>query len=854
MNLHVTEHHESEAAGRGKPGSSPAVGPTGRFAYASGARPLSGYTIKRGIGHGGFGEVYFATSDAGKEVAIKLIRRNLDIELRGVTQCLNLKHPNLIALYDVRQDDEGDNWVVMELVAGESLEDVLNRHPNGLPQDEVLSWIHGISAGVAYLHDHGIVHRDLKPGNIFIDEGFVKIGDYGLSKFISCSRRSGQTGSVGTVHYMAPEIANGRYGKEIDIYALGIILYEMLTGHVPFEGESVGEILMKHLTAEPDVSGLPEPYRTIISRALAKDLQKRFTSVGEMIAMLPPPPVKHAVHFAGPAPVGAQPRAAVEFDSPKRAPREAADSTGFSLREDVRHAFNDANSGEPIARMVRQTWYDLSAWWEKQNFQAWQKLFMLVGLVFAAITTTPLWAPALGVLAVAYLVYRIVRAILIGNTLESEEQKFDRASARTAELAGLRPVYFSIRKALLWLFCSGAAMTVAAQTIESQGNFHRVLNNDDLLAVIPIGGLFVVFGFLAIKAWRGVRRLTLGPRAILPGRLYFSRRWIPWLLAGWVGGAWLIVGLDQGIGRVGDEDLPIVAGFMGIIAASAAALSAVYRAAVPMSVVEFRAPSTPRAATPTAGEAVSSSVAASPPRQSSIPAPSKSESSIRRRWNRRSERLVLNVSPRERFVQLVGSLLLSGVVCVVVALVMMILRGEKVDLSQYAWLAATSILGAWAVLVPAKIWESASGDAALRRFAMLVIGLGFGLFAFGIYNWLLIQLPYNPKMMGGFGRHFGQSFYGADGGPTSIAFLAYFGFLFVLLRWWRLADPLRATRLSIWHTAVAVFWGTILSLFWPFPQPWGLMVAATVAVSVQLAAPWISSGERGELLRKANAA
>ena len=94
----------------------------------------------------------------------------------------------------------------------------------------------------------------LKPGNIFFDEGIVKIGDYGLAKFISCSRRSGQTESVGTVHYMAPEIANGRYGREIDIYALGIILFEMLTGRVPFEGESVGEVLMKHLTAEPDLS------------------------------------------------------------------------------------------------------------------------------------------------------------------------------------------------------------------------------------------------------------------------------------------------------------------------------------------------------------------------------------------------------------------------------------------------------------------------------------------------------------------------------------------------------------------------------------------------------------------------
>ncbi|MEX2308325.1 MAG: serine/threonine-protein kinase [Pirellulales bacterium] len=258
-----------------------------KFTYASGARPLEGYTIKRGVGRGGFGEVYFATSDAGKEVALKLIRRNLDVELRGVTQCLNLKHPNLIALYDIRSDEMGDQWVVMEYVSGESLEDVIERNPSGMPIEEALWWMRGVCGGVAYLHDHGIVHRDLKPGNIFSDEGTVKIGDYGLAKFISCSRRSGQTESVGTVHYMAPEIANGRYGREIDTYALGIILFEMLTGRVPFEGESVGEVLMKHLTAEPDLTALAEPYRDIVRRALAKDPEVRINSVEEMMSLLP---------------------------------------------------------------------------------------------------------------------------------------------------------------------------------------------------------------------------------------------------------------------------------------------------------------------------------------------------------------------------------------------------------------------------------------------------------------------------------------------------------------------------------------------------------------------------------------
>ncbi len=257
-----------------------------KFAYKTGARPLDGYEIQCGVGIGGFGDVYFAKTDAGKEVALKRIQRNLDVEVRGVKQCLNLKHPNLVALYDMKSDDEGQTWVVMEYVAGESLKAVIDRNPNGLPAEEAERWFRGIAAGVGCLHDHGIVHRDLKPANIFDDHGFVKVGDYGLSKFISTSRRSGQTESVGTVHYMAPEIGRGVYGKEIDIYALGIMLYELLTGRVPFDGESSQEIIMKHLTDNPDLSPVPQPYRDVIQRALRKDPMKRFRSVQEMLDAL----------------------------------------------------------------------------------------------------------------------------------------------------------------------------------------------------------------------------------------------------------------------------------------------------------------------------------------------------------------------------------------------------------------------------------------------------------------------------------------------------------------------------------------------------------------------------------------
>ncbi|HKB39176.1 MAG TPA: serine/threonine-protein kinase, partial [Gemmataceae bacterium] len=258
-----------------------------KFTYASGAQPVRGYTVKRGLGRGGFGEVYLALSDAGKEVALKLVQQHLDVELRGVGQCLNLKHPHLVVIFDILKAASDDTWIVMEYMAGGSLDQVLAVHPQGLPEPQALAWLHGICSGVRYLHEHGIVHRDLKPGNLFRENSVVKIGDYGLSKFISASRRSGQSVSIGSVHYMAPEMSHGRYGKEVDQYALGVILCEMLTGRVPFDGESQGEILMKHLTADPDLGRLAEPYRSVVARLLNKDPRNRYPAVQDLLAELP---------------------------------------------------------------------------------------------------------------------------------------------------------------------------------------------------------------------------------------------------------------------------------------------------------------------------------------------------------------------------------------------------------------------------------------------------------------------------------------------------------------------------------------------------------------------------------------
>ncbi len=171
-----------------------------------------------------------------------------------------MKSPNLVSIFDVVKNVDGECFVIMEYVSGPSLRDMLIAEPEGLGTEKATFFLREIARGLSYLHERGIVHRDLKPGNIFYEEGYVKIGDYGLSKFIAASAAGAQTQSVGTVHYMAPEVGSGRYSSSIDIYALGVILYEMLLGKVPFEGQSTGEVLMKHLMEQPEVDQLPQPF------------------------------------------------------------------------------------------------------------------------------------------------------------------------------------------------------------------------------------------------------------------------------------------------------------------------------------------------------------------------------------------------------------------------------------------------------------------------------------------------------------------------------------------------------------------------------------------------------------------
>ncbi len=638
-----------------------------RFAYATGARPLDGFTIKRGIGSGGFGEVYFATSDGGKEVALKLIRRNLDVELRGVGHCLNLKHPHLVALYDVRQGDQEENWVVMEYVSGECLERVIGRHPDGMPQAEVLAWLHGIAAGVAYLHDKGVVHRDLKPGNIFSDEGLVKIGDYGLSKFISASRRSGQTESVGTVHYMAPEISNGRYGKEIDIYALGIMLFEMLTGQVPFEGESVGEVLMKHLTATPDLSQLSEPYRTVVGRALAKDPALRYRTVAEFMAALPAGPAG-AIH-ALPQPAVAL----VEEASPFAPAGDVA--WGLPAGQTVAATVSE----EPLWRALQEAGGQLHDAWNRAGFGLPMKVLLLVGGMFLLLRTWAVTVPAMICGLVVYGSYRLVRALLLSQAV---------TPAGNASLPVQRPARPKPRQAPPPLPSVSSPRSVAPRAVEGR------------------------------HPMRHANRQT---RPLL---------------------------------------------------------------APPFKTV------------------------------------------------------------REKSTELLGSLLISSGVAAAVALVMAMMTKSDFHPERFAWLALVGTVASWGVLVPAKLWEGRTGETLIRRCVLLFVGLGVGAFAWFVDQSLLVRLnwiaqPGMPVMDG-----YRQSLIGPEGVPLLKGYLVYFGFLFPVLKWWRQAEPVRATRLSLWSVAVCAGWAWLLGQIWPFPQPWGVMLAVTAAIATQLASPWVETRRR----------
>ncbi|CAI3292512.1 Stk1 family PASTA domain-containing Ser/Thr kinase [Enterococcus cecorum] len=257
------------------------------------------YLILGNIGSGGMANVFLARDlILDREVAIKVLRydflndqsaiRRFQREMLASTE---LVHPNIVTVYDAGQEGE-TQFLVMEYVKGMDLKRYIQtQYP--IPYGRIVDIMQQILSAVALAHQHRIIHRDLKPQNILIDEsGTVKITDFGIAVALSETSITQTNSMLGSVHYLSPEQARGSMAtNQSDIYAIGIILYEMLTGKVPFDGESAVTIALKHFQEEiPSVRlydrHVPQSLENVVLKATAKDPIDRYQSAEEMSADL----------------------------------------------------------------------------------------------------------------------------------------------------------------------------------------------------------------------------------------------------------------------------------------------------------------------------------------------------------------------------------------------------------------------------------------------------------------------------------------------------------------------------------------------------------------------------------------
>lgn len=248
------------------------------------------YRLNERIGEGGMAEVYLGTDvRLGREVAIKILRRQyasdrrfLDRFLQEARAMAGFSHPNIVNVYDVGREDRR-YYIVMEYVPGTDLRHLLKER-GPLPVNEVLSIAEQIAQGVAAAHKKGIVHRDIKPGNVLITPaGDVKVADFGIARAISEAQHLTEPGVVwGTTAYLSPEQIRGNAATPAsDAYSIGVVLYEMLAGRPPFQGEDRVAIALQHLHEQPPKlrelnPKVPPGVEYLVNKALSKAPEDRF--------------------------------------------------------------------------------------------------------------------------------------------------------------------------------------------------------------------------------------------------------------------------------------------------------------------------------------------------------------------------------------------------------------------------------------------------------------------------------------------------------------------------------------------------------------------------------------------------
>lgn len=253
------------------------------------------YEIVKSIGEGGMANVYLANDKIlDRKVAIKVLRGDLANDekfirrfQREAQSVANLSHPNIVEVYDV-EEEEGQHYIVMEYIEGKTLKQLLQKR-GSLTLSEVIDIMLQLTDGLAHAHDAYIIHRDIKPQNIMIqDDGLVKITDFGIAMALNATQLTQTNSVMGSVHYLPPEQANGKSSTiKSDIYSLGILMYELITGSVPFKGDNAVEIALKHLKEKiPSIRRqnptIPQSVENIVLRATAKNPKNRYDSVKDM--------------------------------------------------------------------------------------------------------------------------------------------------------------------------------------------------------------------------------------------------------------------------------------------------------------------------------------------------------------------------------------------------------------------------------------------------------------------------------------------------------------------------------------------------------------------------------------------